>query len=123
MLGGKFSRPHTASENYLLGPQQLAAMQINPNDFAVLNGQTFHHGVFVYLGAALTSALGQRQRGINRVGLTISGQVNPAAKISRFNPRPLLVNKIRVDEFTVDTKGIGHSGLTLQFFKALWVQG
>ena len=42
MLGGKFSRPHTASEYYLLGPQQLAAMQINPNDFAVLNGQTFH---------------------------------------------------------------------------------
>ena len=118
--------PHAAAiDDHVTGDLAgfFALRPIDTGDAAPIALHAGGERLFDDLRPVLPRTLGQSERNIGRVTLTIQWQVNPSGHAVDVQMIVTLFYFLGRDLFHLDTKGAGHPGLPVDLFLALFCQG
>ena len=110
--------PHAGAIDHDLG-LDVARRGANPDRPAILDHDLGHGRVFEDSRPPAARALGQRLRGVDRVGLAVLGQVNRADHVVDADQRPELPGALRAEHIDLQAETARHGGAALEFLEAL----
>ena len=114
------ARPHAGAIHHDLA-RHLAAGRRHAGHPPVLDANPGDGGVLEDRRAATARALGQSERGIDRVGTAVAGQPQGADQVVSAHERPAAARLGRRDDCDVDVEAARHRGQALELVHALRV--
>ena len=120
--GAEFMCPHSGAIDDHVGAQ-LALGRTYPDGAAVVDQDLLDPGVLEDLRAAALGALGQRLRGVDRIGAAVLRQVDTPDQVASVYTRPQAGDFGGRERLHLQAEAAGHGGAALEFLEACRVGG
>ncbi|MBC7522153.1 MAG: hypothetical protein H7268_13815, partial [Sandarakinorhabdus sp.] len=118
--GGEVTRPHAAAQHDIIGVDR-PVRSFHPGDSGAIVANARHLGVFKNPHAIGAGTLGQRLGDIDRIGITVAGDVDAADNVIDLGDGEAFLDLLRGNHMHRQVEHLGHRSAALQLLEAFKV--